>query len=264
VTTVGEAGEQTEKRLDTASARRRVRTAVIREALETALKWRAEQVGVAELGVLDVGGGTGGFAVPLAELGHRVTVLEPSPDALAALHRRATDAGVQDRIRSVQDDAGELAAVFAAESFDAVLCHGVLEHVEEPAAVLSAAATVLRPGGLASVVAANRHAAVLARAVAGHLDQARAALADPAGRWGDRDPLPRRFAPEELPAMFAAAGLSITAVHGIRVCADLVPSALVDGDPVRTAELLELESQLAIRPEYLVVAAALHVLATRR
>jgi hypothetical protein len=64
--------------------------------------------------------------------------------------------------------------------------------------------------------------------------------------------------------MFAAAGLTITAVHGIRVCADLVPSGLVDGDPTRSAQLLELESDLAIRPEYLVVAAQLHVLAIRR
>jgi 2-polyprenyl-3-methyl-5-hydroxy-6-metoxy-1,4-benzoquinol methylase len=249
---------------DSAGARQRVRTAVIRDALEDALSRRAAEAGRGELEVLDVGGGTGGFAVPLAELGHRVTVLEPSPDALAALHRRAVDAGVEERIRSVQDDAGHLTEVFAADSFDAVLCHGVLEHVEEPTSVLAAAAKVLRAGAPMSVLAANRHALVLARAVAGHLDQARAALADPTGRWGERDPLPRRFAPEELPAMFAAAGMSIAAVHGIRVCSDLVPAGLVDGDPARSAELLELETDLALRPEYLVVAAQLHVLAIRR
>ena len=58
---------------------------------------------------LDVGGGTGGFAVPLAELGHRVTVVDPSPDALAALQRRAAEAGVADRVRAVQGDAAGLA-----------------------------------------------------------------------------------------------------------------------------------------------------------
>ena len=36
------------------------------------------------LEVLDLGGGTGGVAVLLAERGHRVTVVDPSPDALAA------------------------------------------------------------------------------------------------------------------------------------------------------------------------------------
>ncbi|MFY9852063.1 MAG: class I SAM-dependent methyltransferase, partial [Trebonia sp.] len=41
----------------------------------------------AELDIVDVGGGTGGFAVPFAALGHRVTVVDPSPDALAAAQR---------------------------------------------------------------------------------------------------------------------------------------------------------------------------------
>ena len=52
----------------------------------------------AELTVVDVGGGTGGFAVPLAQAGHRVTVVDASPDALAALTRRAAEAGVADRV----------------------------------------------------------------------------------------------------------------------------------------------------------------------
>src|SRR5687767_9946688 len=39
--------------------------------------------------VLDVGGGSGVWAVPLAVAGCTVTVVDPSPDALATLHRRA-------------------------------------------------------------------------------------------------------------------------------------------------------------------------------
>ena len=41
--------------------------------------------------VLDIGGGTGGLAVRVGALGHRVTVVDPSPDALAALDRRARE-----------------------------------------------------------------------------------------------------------------------------------------------------------------------------
>src|SRR5699024_246507 len=58
------------------------RTAVVWEALKELLA----QLGDREpLEIVDAGGGTGGVAVPLAELGHRVTVVEPSPDSLAAL-----------------------------------------------------------------------------------------------------------------------------------------------------------------------------------
>ena len=55
------------------------------DVLSSALTERMAQTGNDRLDVVDAGGGTGGFAVPLAGQGHRVTVVDPSPDALAAL-----------------------------------------------------------------------------------------------------------------------------------------------------------------------------------
>ncbi|WP_316043475.1 class I SAM-dependent methyltransferase [Actinomadura sp. CNU-125] len=82
----------------------RVPGALLWEAVRSVLARTAPEAGPSE--VVDVGGGTGGFAVPLAELGHRVTVVDASPDALAALERRAAEAGV--RVRAVQGDAVDL------------------------------------------------------------------------------------------------------------------------------------------------------------
>src|SRR5687767_13977057 len=82
-----------------------VRTAVVWDALDALVAERAAATGRGALDVVDVGGGTGGFAVPLAELGHQVTDVDPSPDALAALQRRAAEAGVADRITARQGDA---------------------------------------------------------------------------------------------------------------------------------------------------------------
>ena len=65
-----------------------VRTAVVWEVLSAVLS-EADPDGRG-LDVVDAGGGTGGFAVPLARAGHRVTVVDPSPDSLAALVRRAS------------------------------------------------------------------------------------------------------------------------------------------------------------------------------
>ena len=45
------------------------------------------------LDVVDLGGGTGGVASALAGDGHRLTVIDPSPDALASLERRTAEAG---------------------------------------------------------------------------------------------------------------------------------------------------------------------------
>ncbi|MEP6631965.1 MAG: methyltransferase domain-containing protein, partial [Lapillicoccus sp.] len=63
------------------------------------------------LRVLDLGGGTGGLAVPLAELGHDVTVVDPSPNALAALQQRAADSGVADRVHGRQGDADDISGM---------------------------------------------------------------------------------------------------------------------------------------------------------
>jgi SAM-dependent methyltransferase len=239
-----------------ASERRQsVRTGVVWTAVSGLL---AESDGAAR--IVDIGGGTGGFAVPLAQLGHRVEVIDPSPDALAALDRRASEAGVADRVTGQQGDLADLAALV--DEADLVLCHGVLDVVDDPAAGLATIASVLRPGGHLSLLVAQRHAAVVARAMAGPFQAARDLLDDPSGgRVAGRSG--HRFTLEELSPLLDAAGLLATTIHGVRVFADLVPGSLVDLEPGATAALVELESAVATRAEYLPLATQLHVLATR-
>ncbi len=236
----------------------RVRAAVVWDALVAALA----RVGDGPLRVLDAGGGTGGFSVPLASLGHHVTVVDPSPDSLAALERRAAEEGVTG-ITGVQGDLGTLLDVVAPGEVDVVVCHSVLEVVDDPAAGLATVAAALHPGGLASVVTANRAAAVVSRALAGRFDEAAAALDDPAGRWGAADAARRRFTRDELVALLAVAGLAADEVHGVRVFTDLVPGALLDTDAAAFEALVRLETAVAGRDPYRDLATQLHVLATR-
>lgn len=244
----------------TASDRRHsVRTGVawdgVRAVLDEAGAFHEQQARI-----VDVGGGTGGFAVPLAELGHRVQVIDPSPDALASLDRRARERGVADLVTGQQGDLADLASLV--DEADLVLCHGVLEMVDDPAASLGAIAGVLRPGGHLSLLVAQRHAAVVARAMAGHFQAARELLdgdtqVGGSGRGG------HRFTHDEVTELLAAAGLQPTSVQAVRVFADLVPGNLLDLEPGATTALVELERAVATRPEYLPLAAQLHVIARR-
>ncbi|GGJ96210.1 methyltransferase [Streptomyces camponoticapitis] len=241
-----------------------LRTAVVWEVLKVALESRAAAVGTAGLDVLDTGGGTGNFAVPVARLGHRVTVVDPSPNALFALERRAAEAGVADRVTGVQGDIHGLFEVVGRGGYDAVLCHGVLEYVDDPAEGVRNAVEALRPSGALSLLAAGLGGAVLARALAGHFTEARQALTDPAGRWGEGDPVPRRFTVEMLTELVDKAGVDVGAVHGVRVFSDLVPGVLVDTQPGALEALLKLEAAAAELSSFHSVASQLHVLGEKR
>lgn len=212
------------------------------------------------LNIVDVGGGTGGFAVPLAEKGHTVTVVDPSPDALAALLRRAADAGVAQRVHGLQGDADSLATLVAAGEADLVLCHAVLEVADDPAVVAGSLARVLRPGGAASVLVANRCAAVLSRAVAGQFKTAQELLNDPEARVAARDSLLRRFDIEAATALLTEAKLTVEQVHGVRVVTDLVAGVVADADP---EALIAFELAAAELPPYRDIATQLHLLARR-
>jgi SAM-dependent methyltransferase len=233
-----------------------VRTAVVWAVLRRELDRHPGQ----SLTVLDVGGGTGGFAVPLAEAGHQVTVVDASPDALAALTRRAADAGVADRVRAVQGDGDALASLVEPGTADLVLCHAVLEVVDEPAGVLAAIATALRPGGAVSLLVAGKAAAILGRAINGHLRSAAAVVTDPDGRAGERDTLRRRYDAETATALLRSAGLEVVETHGVRVLADLLPAAVLEEDP---QAVLDLELALAAAPPFRDIASQLHLFARK-
>jgi S-adenosylmethionine-dependent methyltransferase len=236
-----------------------VRVAGVWDQITALLERREAQLDRAELDILDVGGGSGVFAVALAGRGHRITVVDPSPNALAALKQRAAESRVTSSIHAVQGDAAGLPGLVGAETADLVLCHGVLEVAEDPAAALAGIAACMRSTAIGSVVTAQRNAAAIGKAVAGHLEEARHLLEDPDGRWGPTDPLPRRFSEAGVCALLVSAGFVVDEIHGTRIFTDLVPGTLVD-DPADVRALAALEAVAGAHPELRPLAGALHVI----
>jgi len=254
-----------------------VRTAAIWESVHALATARERELG-RPLVVLDLGGGTGGLAVPLAVEGHHVHVLDPSPDALASLQRRAAEHGLGGEgepegtgtITAAQGDAetitdrAAMAELVGGRPIDLICCHGALEMVDDPGDTIRAMAGILAPGGALSLVTSGRLAAVLGRVLAGKFVQAQRALTSRDGRWGDADPMPRRFDTETLRDLLTSSGFAVESVQGVRIFADLVPSAYIDTDAERRA-LLDLEAAVADHHPLLgELGAAIHFVARRR
>ena len=258
------------------------RTAVVRDILRTVISELAAQAGRARLDILDAGGGTGGFAVPLAGLGHNVTVIDPSPDSLAAAERRAAEMNVP--LSVVQGDVADLAMVAGEASADLVLCHSVLEYVDSPADAMASIAQVLRPAGAVSVLAASSVAAVVHRALAGRFDDARRLLAGIGSGSGEPESpsaaspsaaspsatgagpgaaRPRRFTLAAVVGLIEGAGLRAGHAHGVRVFADLVPGMFADADPGAADALLALEQAASAHPAFHDIATQFHIVGYR-
>jgi S-adenosylmethionine-dependent methyltransferase len=202
------------------------------------------------LDIVDVGGGTGGTAIPLAGRGHRVTVIDPSPDALASLERRAVEAAVTDRIHARQGDAAGLAELVPAHQADVVVCHRVLEVVDAPREALLRMAEVLRRGGVLSLLVAQRHSLVLTQALAGHLALARRTYADPS-----------RFDYDRVITLVEETGFRVLASHGIGAISDQVPERVVETEVGAYDELVALESEISTDPAFRALAPYVHVFA---
>jgi ubiquinone/menaquinone biosynthesis C-methylase UbiE len=112
--------------------------------------------------VLDVGGGTGHYALWLAACGYGVHLVDPVPLHLEQARARSAEATAFPLASIRQGDARRLA--FGADQVDAVLLFGPLYHLPERSDRLRAlheAWRVLRPDGLVLAAAISRFASAL-------------------------------------------------------------------------------------------------------
>jgi 2-polyprenyl-6-hydroxyphenyl methylase/3-demethylubiquinone-9 3-methyltransferase len=119
------------------------------------LAWIQERVSLQGLKVLDVGCGGGILSDAMARAGAQVLGIDLADKALkvAQLHALETQTpGVQYRSISAEDLAAEQAA-----QFDVVTCMEMLEHVPDPASVVRACATLVKPGGWVFFSTLNRN-----------------------------------------------------------------------------------------------------------
>lgn len=237
-----------------ATLRGRVRTHVIDQHLATHLRAGGR--------VVDVGGGAGNQSIPLARRGHHVTIADPS----AAMLERARQAlageepEVRDRVRLVACS-GEDAPGVLSETFDGVLCHGVVMYVEDTAPFVAALCSLAAPGGVVSIVAKNADVLAARPAQEGRWSDALAAFdADRQVNGLGIDTRADRVA--DLSALLDEHGVDPVAWYGVRLFTDSWPLDRPARDPEDTVLAVELEASR--RDPYRQLSRLFHLVGVRR
>lgn len=187
-------------------------------------------------------------------LGVHVTMIDSSSAMLELAKRAVLEEGVSEQVTLTHGDATESLHLFSARSFDGILCHNLLEYVDDPGAVLRGVARLMRgPAAMLSILARNQPGEVLKAAIrTGDLARAEAALT---GEW-EEEPLyggeVRLCTWDCLEVMLREASLSIIARRGVRVVADYLPpqiSLSTEYEPI-----FGLERTLGTRAEFAAIA----------
>jgi SAM-dependent methyltransferase len=205
--------------------------------------------------ILDAGGGSGAVAVPLAEHGFSVTLLDPSEGMLRVAAGRVADAGVD-----VKAVAGliERVAELTPGPYDAICCHAVLMYLDDPVPALQALRTQVRAGAPLSLLEKNRAGLALRPGLRGDYPEATRVLESPvaAGNLGIQN---RARSIDEWRELLAATGWTVESWVGIRLFSDQAPDDLPAD---RFEELVTLEREAGRRDPYRSVARLIHIAAT--
>ncbi|MFE6648494.1 methyltransferase domain-containing protein [Nocardioides sp. NPDC057772] len=230
----------------------RIRYTVVEEVLRRQCAELGER-----LKILDVGGGDGMDALPLALAGHDVTILDPSESWLTEAKRRAADAGASltTLVGGVEDlPEGE---------WDLVLCHFVLHYRPADAGDVRRLAAVVRPGGRLSVMVPNPASMVLRQLVTAGPEAALTELRADTKRAVAFDHDVRKVPMADLEAELAGCGLRVTGRFGTRVANDLLTDDAAKHDPAYFDRLLELERALCDQEPFVRIAGMYQLVAER-
>ncbi|MBY0550887.1 MAG: GNAT family N-acetyltransferase [Candidatus Obscuribacterales bacterium] len=144
-----------------ASESTRLTTAAGRLEFERTVAILKQQLPPAPATVLDVGGAAGVYAVPLAQAGYTVHLIDPVPKHV----QQAVDAFAAARLPGATSSLGDARALSQENgSVDAVLMLGPLYHLtsqDDRRLALDEAYRVLRPGGVVIAAAISRFASTI-------------------------------------------------------------------------------------------------------
>ena len=231
----------------------RIRYRVVRETLRR----EAARLG-SGLRILDVGGGDGMDAVPLAQDGHHVTILDQSARWLTQARSRAAAAGAHlDTVLGDLDDPPALGA------FDMVLCHFVLQYRPPASDDVRHLAAFTRSGGTVSVMLPNPATMVLRQLILHSPAAALRELGASTAHAMTFDHDVRKISADTMEATLRDNGLPVVRRYAARIANDLIAANDPKYDPTYFEALLDLELALCDQEPFVRIGGMYQLISTK-
>ena len=199
--------------------------------------------------ILDFGSGEGITANHFAKK-NDVTAIEPSEEMLS-------NAWKDNEYNQIVGDVNAL-SVFNDETFDIIICHNVLEYIDDKEAVVKALARVLKKDGILSIAKHNRAGRVMQMAVLLDDFEKTNALLDGENSTASKFGAIRYY--EDNDIIKWDSELTVSEVFGIRTFWDLQQNQEKHGDEDWQDKMMQLEMRVARISEYRDIAFFHHIL----
>lgn len=199
--------------------------------------------------ILDFGSGEGITANHFAKK-NDVTAIEPSEEMLS-------NAWKDYEYTQIVGDVNALSGI-SDETFDIIICHNVLEYIDDKEAVIKALARVLKKDGILSIAKHNRTGRVMQMAVLLDDFEKANALLDGENSMASKFGVIRYYGDKDI--LEWESNLVISEVFGIRTFWDLQQNQEKHGDEDWQRKMLQLEMRVAQIPEYRDIAFFHHLL----
>jgi S-adenosylmethionine-dependent methyltransferase len=216
------------------------------------------------LRILDAGGGNGVDAISFARQGHAVAILDPSVELLDEARANAQAAGVIGLMEFHEAELAAIPGLFPEARFDVVLCHNVLQYVDDLKAALAAICGALVPNGVISVMCVNRYSEAYREALQQLRPGAALEKLDTKTIFsGVFKTEVKAYAAEEVSEVLQESGCVVLARYGVRCVFDYIPNNELKNDPAFFAELERLEHALTGRYPYYLLARFFQLIARK-
>lgn len=200
------------------------------------------------LRVLDAGGGNGVNTEWLVRRGHAVTLFDADPEMLEQARHSGEEGDAGGRRELVLGTLEQVGDILGDQRFDLVVCHHVLEYLQDPLGAITAFHALTAPGGELSLITLNPVSEVI-RAIVFNQDAslARSRLTDLDydAKWFGQA---RLYDLDHILEWGTHSGWQMHDFRAIRVLADYIPEDEYSDATVQ--ETIELEEALGAREPY--------------